>query len=138
MSNHGLSVPHNDENRGTRRGHVGHGDGFPEWDELITPEMIDRARGVENIPPRPGGLPVYGWTAADRVVILLDLSAKDWERVRRVTGLVPDGWTCWYPVDPGDRDRLLEERERLAIARRPSPRASSRLLGRRPPRVRRR
>jgi hypothetical protein len=136
MTHQGLSVPHKHEKRVARLGQVWQSERFPEWDELITPEMIQAAQGIEKKPPRPSTLPVYGSTAKDRVVILLDLTARDWDRleIRRVIGLIPDGWIGgWYPAEPEDRERVLRERARLADARRPSARATYR----RPPRVRR-
>jgi hypothetical protein len=139
MTHQGLSVPHKREKRGARFGTWGT-EPFPEWGDLITPEMILAAQGIEKRPPRPSSLPVYGWTAAGRVMVLLDLSPRDWDRldVRKVTGLVPDGWRGgWYPVEPEDRERVLAERQRLADARRPARGASSSSAYRRPPRVRR-
>ena len=55
--------------------------------------MILEVQGIEKRPPRPCTPPIYGWTAKDRVVVLLDLSPRDWDRldIRGVTGLVPDG-----------------------------------------------
>jgi hypothetical protein len=63
---------------------------------------------------RPSGLPVYGLTWSGRVVTLLELSPRDWERLalKEVTGLIPEGWKTWYPVEPQDQERVLAERQR--------------------------
>jgi hypothetical protein len=112
---------------------------FPAWDSLITPEQVLAALGMETS-PRPAGLPTHGLTKNLRVVVLLDLSPRDWDRleIRKVTGLMEHGWTTWHRIEPSDRERVLEQRKCLLDEKcRSRPRNG---VGprRRPPRVRRR
>jgi hypothetical protein len=66
-----------------------------------------------GVPRRPAGLPLYGLADRGRSVReLITLTPKKWDeaRIRLVTGLIPDGWDGWYPVEPDDRVRVLAAR----------------------------
>jgi hypothetical protein len=90
----------------------------------------------DEMSARPPGLPAYGLTARGSVVELITLAPRDWDArgIRLVTGLIPEGWKEWYPVEAGDRERILAARE----AARQNARAAAPTKPRRPPlRVRR-
>jgi hypothetical protein len=93
---------------------------FPAFESLPGLDEVLAARGAERLPPRPAGrVPLFGLTSRLSVLCLLDLRPRDlepagWETldIVKVTGLFSDGWECWHPVEPGDRDAVHGERQR--------------------------
>jgi hypothetical protein len=68
-------------------------------------------------------MPVYGLSEKGRVIELITLTARGWDaaRIKRVTGLISDGWDGWYPAQPEDRERVLAAREALKKTRANAP-----------------
>lgn len=87
------------------------------FEDLMTPEQVEAARGYGAVHPRPAGVPAYGLTAARKVIPLKGLTRSQWlkDPVEQVTS---SGWPRWYPVNATDFNEVLAREEIERNARR--------------------
>ena len=96
------------------------------FEDLITPEQVDAARGIEEEHVRPPGDPTVGLTANRKVVFLSSFTKSTWGAAC-IIKVTREGWDYWYPVQDGDIDVALQQRAlmlkeaRKAKKKKPTP-----------------
>lgn len=97
------------------------------FEDLITPAMVEAARGYGEIPPRPPGSPTYGLTESRKVIPLKGLTRSKWLK-DPVAQVSSSGWPRWYPTNQADFDEVLAREEAEQNTRRKTRRKTRGLL----------